>query len=176
MDTPRTVSFRLIVALMVVLISGPILGGLTLHFLTRKIPEPLLPAQVRLESIWITPGGNKQDTKLVPCVSIKNPTDEHWKNLSIGLNEQFYAQEPKGVPPHEMVSIPLETFISRNGSVRFPVGNRVIKLVTVFAQIPSGARGVSDHNLDPNAETITPTESAKDKGWVSGVSKSERKK
>jgi hypothetical protein len=110
-----------------------------------------------LETMWIASKDADQGPRLVPCVSVKNPTDSGWKNLSIGLNEQFYAGEPGGIPSGGMVSVPLESFVARNGSVRFPVGNRDIKLVTVFAQISSGARGVSEYSIPVDSRAEGPT-------------------
>ncbi|MEQ1826978.1 MAG: hypothetical protein ABL921_13570 [Pirellula sp.] len=183
MQPRRTLSPQQLTLFIVGLIFGPIGCGLLLSYYTRRIPEPVLPALVRIESIWITPSGNIERQRLVPCVSIKNPTDEKWNNLSVGLNEQFYGGEPKGVGPGEVVSMPLEGFIARNGSVHFPVGNRDIHLVTVFAQIPSGARAVSEHRMPGNTiqrptahanvdRTVTSDREqseTKTEGWVSAT-------
>jgi hypothetical protein len=154
------------------MIFGPVGCGLLLSYFTRRIPEPELPALVRLHSMWITPGGNKDDPRMVPCVTIKNPTQESWRNLSVGLNEQFYCSDPKELRAGEVLSLPLEVFIARNGSVRFPVGNREIKLVTVFAQISSGARAVSEHNMQGRS-TIR-RESEAEEIWVNGVRKARK--
>ena len=153
---------------MVAFISGPIACGLLLYFLTPRFPEPSLPALVKLDSIWITLREKPEDRRLVPCISIKNPTESAWRNLSIGLNEQFYSQEPKGVAAGEMISIPLEVFVARNGSVRFPVGNRDIKLVTVFAQVETGARAVSEHTMPTEIRIRRKGSEEDNEGWVSG--------
>lgn len=143
----RTITAVQLTAIIVTLIAVPIGCGLLLSFFTQRIPEEHLPARVRLDTMWVTPRGNTQDPRMVPCISVMNPTQDAWKNLSVGINEQFYSGEPAGVPAGQSVSIPLEHFVSRNGSVRFPVGNRDIKLITVFAQIPSGARAVSEFEM-----------------------------
>jgi hypothetical protein len=164
---PRlTLSSRQLTLFFIVLICGPVGCGLLLSYFTRRMPEPTLPALVRLESIWIVPAGKDEARRLVPCISIKNPTVDPWKNLSVGLNEQFYSSEPKGLAAGQTVSLPLEVFVSRNGSVRFPVGNRQIKLVTVFAQIPSGARAVSEHHVQ-GLSPVSKSE-ASDSAWVAG--------
>jgi len=118
--------------------------------------------------MWVTSPENPEDRRLVPCVSIKNPTQSPWRNLSVGLNEQFYSQEPKGIPAGQEISLPLEVFVARNGSVRFPVGNREIKLVTVFSQIDTGARAVSEHTM-PLAPVPPKKFLSKDDGWISGT-------
>ena len=163
----RTITSKQLTILMVVLIVGPIACGLLLSFFSPRRPEPTLQAKVKLDSMWITPSKTQNDRRLVPCVSIKNPTSVAWRNLSIGLNEQFYCQEPRGIPAGEQVSLPLEVFVSRNGSVRFPVGNREVKRVTVFAQIESGARAVSEHLMP--AKVYVPRESDGDEGWIANT-------
>ncbi len=111
---------------------------------------------------------------MVPCVTVKNPTQESWRNLSVGLNEQFYCSDPKELRAGEILSLPLEIFVARNGSVRFPVGNREINLVTVFAQISSGARAVSEHEMQ--GRTTVRRESEAEETWVQGVRKASKKK
>ncbi len=166
MPPKRTITSKQLTILMVALIAGPIACGLLLSFFTPRRPEPALQALVKLDSMWISPSKTPQDRRLVPCISVKNPTDATWRNLSIGLNEQFYCQEPKGIPAGEQVSLPLEVFVSRNGSVRFPVGNRDIKLVTVFAQVENGARAVSEHAMP--AMVYIPRTKDEDEGWIGG--------
>ena len=156
MQNRRTITPKTLTLLFVVFIFGPIGCGLLLSYFTRKMPEPELEAAVRLETMWVNPKGKDESPRLVPCVTVKNLTESPWRNLSIGLDGQFYSSEPKGIPASESFSIPLEAFLARNGSVRFPGGDRKIKLVTVFAQIPSGARAVSEFTIPTRAPTITP--------------------
>lgn len=153
MPQPRTLNSIQLTLFFIVLILGPVGCGLLLYFSTLKMPEPPLDALVRFETMWILPTEKdiEKTERLVPCLTIKNLTDSDWKNLSIELNEQFFSSEPTGIPASQTLSIPLEAFVARNGSVRFPVGDRVIHLVTVFAQIPSGARGVSEFTIPPKA-------------------------
>jgi hypothetical protein len=172
MQQPRTITSKQLTLFFIVLILGPVGCGLLLFYFTRKMPEPALEALVRIETMWIAPPEKEESQRLVPCITIKNPTESGWKNLSIELNEQFFSSEPKGIPAGQTLSIPLEAFVARNGSVRFPVGDRVIKLVTVFAQIPSGARGVSEFTIPaktiakPNVDGIK-TRSSQDDSWIS---------
>ena len=167
MQPKRTLSAKQLTILMVLPIAVPVACGLLLSFFTPRIPEPTLPALVKLDSIWIDetlPG-----RRLVPCISVKNPTASGWKNLLMGLNEQFYCELPKGVQAGQVFSVPLEAFVARNGSVRFPVGNRDIKLVTVFAQIDSGARAVSEHTMPAIVQGSRKSEeAADDANWVAG--------
>jgi hypothetical protein len=108
-----------------------------------------------MDQVWLEPKSDSQAQRLVPAVSIKNPTQEGWKNLSIGLNKQFYAQEPKGIPAGGSVTLPLEAFVARNGSVRFPPHSREVTHVTVFAQIETGARAVSEFRIPAEQQQVT---------------------
>ncbi len=141
----RTITKKQLAILTVLLIGVPIGYGLMLSFLTPRAPEPSLPALVKLESKWF--GALEESRRLLPCISIKNTTKSDWLNLSIGLNKQFYCDEPKGIKAGQIVSVPLEAFVARMGSVRFPVGNRDIKTVIVFAQIETGERAVAEYTM-----------------------------
>lgn len=167
MQHKRTITSIQLTILMVVLIGVPIGCGLLLSFFTPRMPEPTLPALVKLDSMWVPPDEKAEARRLVPCVSVKNPTKFAWRNLSIGLNSQFYIQMPKGIPEGESISVPLEVFVARTGSVTFPGGNREVKVVTVFAQIETGARAVSEHKMPANS-SIRKGPDAGDEGWVSG--------
>lgn len=161
MPQPRIVSRIQLAILMLTLIAGPIACGLLLYALTPKLGEPPLPASIKFQSEWIETEGS--DRRLVPCIVIKNDSDGELGKLSIGLNEQFYSTGNRILQSGQQTSIPLESFIARNGSVRFPVGQRVIEQVTVFGQLPNGARGVSEYKL---AERDTANMFNKTAEWI----------
>jgi len=168
MQPNRTISKQQLAILTVVLIGVPIGYGLLLSFFTPRSPEPSLPALVRLESKWI--GNFEESRRLVPCISIKNTTKADWQNLAIGLNKQFYCDEPKGIKAGQFISVPLEAFVARMGSVRFPVGNRDIKSVIVFAQIETGERAVAEYAMPailPLPKKTKVAEEEDDADWVS---------
>lgn len=167
-----TLSRKSLTLLIAISVLVPVGCGLGLAFLTRKIPEPPLDAQVRIDHQWIEPKSVKEAQRLVPAIAVRNPTAEPWKNLSIGLNAQFYAQEPKGIPPGETVSIPLEAFVARNGSVRFPTDHREVRRVTVFAQIGTGARAVSEFEIPASTlEVVTAPRNDAQSGWIEPTSR-----
>ena len=151
--------------LMLFLVFGPVGFGVFLYSRTEHLGEPPLPAEIQFSTQWLN--SEKLGERLVPCVKIRNTSDHAWKKLSVGLNEQFYNLAGSELGPQSEISVPLESFISRNGSVRFPVGNRPIKHVIVFAQIHTGARGVCEFEIDPPNEStptdwLTPREKASD--------------
>jgi hypothetical protein len=149
MQPHRTISAKQLTILMFVLIFGPVGCGLLLFLNSKPIPEPPLPALVRFDTTWIEK--KDEERRLVPCILIKNDSDGDWGKLSIGLNEQFYSTGNMRLTARSEVAIPLETFIARNGSVRFPVGTRPISLVTIFAQMETGARGVAEIVIEDEA-------------------------
>jgi hypothetical protein len=160
-------SLTLLIALSILI---PVGFGLGLALWMRKIPEPPLEALVRLDVMWIEPKTDRQAQRLVPAISVRNTTTESWRNLSIGLNKQFYAQEPKGIASGQTITLPLEAFVARNGSVRFPPDQQEVKHVTVFAQILTGARAVSDFDIPADAMgTMTAPRSDPDAEWIAPV-------
>ncbi|AMV31896.1 hypothetical protein VN12_07230 [Pirellula sp. SH-Sr6A] len=161
MPQPRTVTRTQLAILMLTLIAVPIACGLLLYALTPKLGEPPLPALIKFQSEWI--GNEEVNRRLVPCIVIKNDSDGELGKLSIGLNKQFYSTGNRILQSGEQTSIPLESFIARNGSVRFPVGQRVIEQVTVFGQLPNGARGVSEYALSEHDDDSMFDKSA---GWL----------
>ena len=164
----RTITKKQLAILTVLLIGVPMGYGLMLSFFTPRMPEPSLPALVKLESKWF--GDSDESRRLLPCISIKNTTKSDWQNLSIGLNKQFYCDEPKGIKAGQIVSVPLEAFVARMGSVRFPVGNRDIKTLIVFAQIETGERAVAEYTMPaiPSLPKKTGGEAAdeENENWV----------
>lgn len=148
--------------LMLFLVLGPVGFGVFLYSRTKHLGEPALPVEIQFSTQWVN--SEKLGERLVPCIKIRNTSDQAWKKLSVGLNEQFYNLGGTEVAASSEVSVPLESFISRNGSVRFPVGNRPIKHIIVFAQIHTGARGVSEFKIDPPNES-TPTD------WLQPIKK-----
>ncbi len=170
MATGITLNRKTLTALILLSVFIPVGYGLGLAAWMKPMPEPHLDAQVRLDAMWVGSESDLANRRLIPSITVKNPTDQPWKNVSIGLNEQFYASEPKGVAPGETLSIPLEAFVARNGSVKFPVGNRQIKHVLVFGQIPNGARAVAEFDLlqrQREGSAAKPNETSDGIPWVS---------
>lgn len=174
MPHSRTVSSTQLTILMLTLIVVPILSGVALYWNAPRVAEASLPAEIKIASVWIdetgshtqnspgdsataadsavsqreaTDGDISRSRRLVQCIVIKNVSDIDFGKLSIGLNDQFFSTGNKKLPAGQEVAIPLESFIARNGSVRFPVGNRPIHKATVFAQLGVGARGVSEYQF-----------------------------
>ncbi len=151
MTAPRTLSAKQLTVLMLALVLIPIGCGVLLYFNSPAVGEPPLPAEVKLSTMWIET--EEDSRRLVPCIIVRNKSDSTVSKLSVGLNEQFYSTGNMSLEPDAEVSIPLESFIARNGSVRFPVGNRTIRKITLFAQLGSGARGISEFLVPEPSES-----------------------
>ena len=140
------------------------------YFTPQDARADALPALVRIEyNVGTSQMRAATNRRLVPCVSVKNPTPSDWRNLSIGLNAQFYSQQPKGIPAGEVqIAIPLEVFVSRNGSVPFPARESGCQNGDgICAQIESGARAVSEHKMPASIPVRKGTES-EEAGWIEG--------
>jgi hypothetical protein len=163
-----TLTRKSLTVLILLSILIPLGYGMGLAWWMKKIPESPLDARVRLDAMWVPGKGDGASKRLVPSVTVLNPTREPWRNLTVGLNKvskglnnQFYASEPKGIAPGGTVSIPLEAFVARNGSVKFPVGRKV-REITVFAQVGTGARAVAEFELPDALQASPPLQAAAD--------------
>jgi hypothetical protein len=162
MNHSLTVNSKQLATLMFLLVAGPIALGLYLFVSGEPQGEPPLLAEIQFETTWV--GTDTENPRLVPSIRVKNLVDHPLSKLSIGLNRQFYSTGNGTVDALGEVSVPLESFIARNGSVRFPVGKREIKTVIVMAQIESGARGISEYSIVP-PNLSTPS------AWIQPMSK-----
>jgi hypothetical protein len=160
-----TLNRKSLTVLILLSILIPVGYAMALAYWKKPMPETLLDARVRIDAMWVEPNSEGSSKRLIPSVTVLNTTTAPWKNLSIGLNRQFYAGEPKGIPPGETLSIPLEAFIARNGSVKFPVGNRKIEHVTVFAQIDTGARAVAEFKISKEL-TVPKSDEDANATWI----------
>jgi hypothetical protein len=131
--------------LMILLVAGPIACGLLLYAFSKPMKEPPLPAWIKLDTTWIE--SKEGGRRLLPCIVVKNVSNAPWGKLSIGINEQFYSTGNMELAGGAETAIPLEAFVARNGSTRFPVATRKVEQVTVFAQLSTGARGISEFYL-----------------------------
>ena len=99
------------------------------------------------------PSESAQDARLVPCVILKNETEESWNYLNMSINHQFHFTHPDTVPPNSEVFVPLKFFHTK-GNAFFPPDSQELEELTIYAQVPSGARAIteisgSDLNFDP---------------------------
>ncbi len=105
-------------------------------------PDPELQVDLQVgPRAWAS--SQSGDLRLVPCVILKNPTQDTWNYLNLSVNHQFHFTHPDPVKPDEEVVIPLKFFHTK-GNAFFPPESQELKELTVFAQIPSGARAIAE--------------------------------
>ncbi len=122
----------------------PISLATTLWVAVPSSPEPTLPAQVTLQAItWPPPEKGSEEVKFLPGVTVFNPTDETWKNISLAINDQYNFYYPNELRGNSQFSIPL-AFFQTSGEKMYRPGLRPIKELTVYAQLPSGKRAILD--------------------------------
>lgn len=137
---PRTLSHKQLTAALILVTLLPFCFVVALYFTLPKIDDPVLDVDVRIGSrAW--PNDSSPDARLVPCVILRNPTEEPWENLNMSINEQFHFFHPATVRPNEEVFVPLK-FFSTKGNAYFPPESQQLKLLTIYAQVSSGARAI----------------------------------
>lgn len=109
-------------------------------------PEPVLDAKISTGVMSFSPDNTPQRTRLVPAIVILNNSQDEWGNVSASLNDQFFYYHREKLRGGSELRIPLEFFATKGNSVFQPSSNKLTK-VTLFAQIPSGARGVKEQEM-----------------------------
>lgn len=104
--------------------------------------DPRLVVDVQIgPRAW--PGPDAPDARIVPCVILRNPTGEPWNYLNMSINHQFHFTHPDLVPPGSEVIVPLKFFHTKGNSY-FPPESQDLKELTIYAQVPSGARAIAE--------------------------------
>lgn len=137
---PRTLTRTQLTVVLVVVTLIPFLLVVGLWFSLPQTPEPILTAEVRVGPMaW--PNEGAPDARLVPCMILKNPTQDQWQNINLAINEQFYYFHPDPVAGGGQIHIPLKFFHTK-GNQFYPPEKQKLKLITIYAQIPNGARAI----------------------------------
>lgn len=89
------------------------------------------------------PDSAAPEARLVPCVVIRNPTGDSWNYLNMSINHQFHFTHPDPVLADGEVIVPLKFFHTKGNSY-YPPESQPLKTLTIFAQIPSGARAIAE--------------------------------
>jgi hypothetical protein len=117
-------------------------------------PELKLEAAVRFDVSVIRPRKDPENPRILPSVVIKNPTEEVWNRIAVSINKDFFFYRPDSLKPKEEFSVPLEFFVTKSGNVAFQPGSEWVQRVTVYAQVPSAARAVSENYFNQKGEPI----------------------
>lgn len=138
----RTLSKKQLTAALIVVTLLPFSLVVLLYSTLPDIKDPVLKAVVRIGPMaW--PNDTAKDARVVPCVIVTNPTKDAWRNVNLSINHQFhFAKNDKDeVRAGEEFFIPLKFFHTK-GNQYYPPENQRLKELTIYAQIPSGARAI----------------------------------
>lgn len=123
----------------------PVTLAATVWLAIPENPEPELPVEVVLEPVPWPPEGD--DVRLMPGVRIHNTTTESWKNVSMGINKQFYFYCPEPISAGSDFRVPL-SFFKTSGNQPYRPTLVPLKMLTVYGQLPSGKRAIRDVKYD----------------------------
>ena len=144
---PKTLSKRQLAAAAFLIVAVPLALVAWMVFGLDVKPDPALNARISTSLMSFSPDNSPQRTRLVPALSIINDSQEEWGNVSISLNDQFFYYHREKLAAGRELQIPLEFFATKGNSIFQPSANKLTE-VTLFAQIPSGARGVKELKMD----------------------------
>jgi hypothetical protein len=143
---PYTLSHRQLTVGLVLLTLIPFLFVVALYMSIPTTKDPLLEVQMEVQSRpWQTNTGDQ--TRLLPSLVVRNPTDQIWNNVNFSINGQFYYYHPSQVKPSEELVIPLKFFHTK-GNQFFPPESQPLRKLTAYAQIPNGARAIKEVSGD----------------------------
>lgn len=139
---PNTLSRTQLTAVLVLVTLLPFSLVVVLYSTLPDFDDPVLEVDVQIgPRAWSSEGSD--DAHLVPCVILKNPTSDPWNNVNMSVNHQFHFMHPDIVGPGEEIFVPLKFFHTK-GNAYFPPESQELKELTIYAQIPSGARAIKE--------------------------------
>lgn len=137
---PRVLSKRQLTAGLILLTLLPFSLVVVLYTTLPEIKDPVLQVAASVgPRAW--PNPEAIDARIVPSLILKNPTAESWRNVNLSINEQFHFMHPEEIRAGEEIFVPLKFFHTK-GNQFYPPESQELKLLTIYAQIPSGARAI----------------------------------
>jgi hypothetical protein len=137
---PPVLSRRQLTAALILVTLLPFCLVVVLYSTFPTTEDPVLQAEVRVgPRAW--PSENSPEARLVPSLILKNPTQESWNNVNLSINEQFHFFHPEPIEANGEIFIPLKFFHTK-GNQFYPPDSQPLNLLTIYAQIPSGARAI----------------------------------
>lgn len=119
----------------------PVTLAATVWLAIPESPEPELAVDVVLEPVpWPQDG---DEVRLMPGVHLHNNTEQSWNNVSMAINKQFYFYCPEPIAAGSDFRVPL-AFFRTSGNQPYRPTIVPLKMLTVYAQLPSGKRAIRD--------------------------------
>ncbi len=122
----------------------PVTLAATVWLAIPESPEPNLPVEIAFQPVAWPPEG--PDVKLMPGLRIRNTTESDWRNVSMAINKQFYFYCPEPLPAGKDFQVPL-AFFKTSGNQPYRPTIVPMRLLTVYAQLPSGKRAIRDEKV-----------------------------
>jgi hypothetical protein len=139
---PRTLTRSQLTAALILVTLLPFGLVVILYYTMPDHRDPVLEVDVQVgPRAW--PNDESPDARIVPSAILRNPTDEPWNNVNMSINEQFHFQHSEIIQPGEEIFVPLKFFHTKGNSF-FPPESQQLKLLTIYAQLPSGARAITE--------------------------------
>ena len=139
---PNTLSRTQLTAVLVLVTLLPFCLVVVLYSTLPEFDDPVLEVDVEIAPrAW--PNELAENAHLVPCVVLRNPTTEPWNNVNMSVNHQFHFLHPDIIEPGSEIFVPLKFFHTK-GNANFPPESQELKELTIYAQIPSGARAIKE--------------------------------
>jgi len=137
---PHTLSRKQLTAALILITLIPFALVVVLYTTLPIGADPVLQADVQVAPrAW--PRADAPEARLVPCVILRNPTEDPWENVNMSINEQFHFFHPETLAAGGEIFVPLKFFHTK-GNAFFPPESQTLKLLTIYAQIPSGRRAI----------------------------------
>ncbi len=139
---PRVLTRNQLTTGLILLTLLPFCLVVVLYVTLPAFDDPVLVVEARVgPRAW--PSDMAADARVVPSLILKNPTSHDWQNVNLSINEQFHFLHPQTLRAGEEIFIPLKFFHTK-GNQFYPPESQELKLLTVYAQIPSGARAIAE--------------------------------
>ena len=139
---PRGLTRTQLTAALILITLLPFCLVVVLYVTLPAFEDPVLQVEASVgPRAW--PNDLSPDARVVPSLILKNPTDQDWQNVNLSINEQFHFLHPETLMAGEEIFIPLKFFHTK-GNQFYPPESQELKLLTIYAQIPSGARAIAE--------------------------------
>lgn len=139
---PRVLSKSQLTAALIFITLLPFCLVVVLYSTFPEMDDPVLRVEASVgPRAW--PNPDADNARIVPSLILKNPTSEDWGNVNLSINEQFHFVHPDTIRAGEEIFVPLKFFHTK-GNQFYPPESQELKLLTIYAQIPTGARAIAE--------------------------------
>ena len=138
---PPTLTRRQLTLGLILITLVPFALVVVLYVTLPSTDDPVLQVDATVgPRAW--PSDIAPDARIVPSLILRNPTNEEWQNVNMSINKMFHFSHPYPMRPGEEIFVPLKFFHTK-GNQNYPPESQALELLTVYAQIPSGARAIA---------------------------------